>query len=104
MTSIVRKRAPDRAAIEVVTWDDIQELLDEYPQILTEFGSAAKRQAITRADSLVRLDANAIVAEPNGTPPDALEAEITAAAEFINQRSFQMARLALLRLREQTLE
>jgi len=89
------------SAIEVITWDDIQELLDEYPQILTEFGSAAKRQAITRADSLVRLDANPIVLEPNGTPPDPLESEITAAAEFINQRSFQMARLALLRLREQ---
>lgn len=89
------------SAIEVITWDDIQELLDEYPQILTEFGSAAKRQAITRADSLVRLDAQTAVLEPNQTPPDALESEITAAADYINQRSCQMARLALLRLREQ---
>ena len=89
------------SAIEVITWDDIQELLDEYPQILTEFGSAAKRQAITRADSLMRLDAHPVVLEPNGTPPDALEAQITAAAEYINQHSSQMARLALLRLREQ---
>jgi tetratricopeptide (TPR) repeat protein len=89
------------SAIEVITWDDIEELLDEYPQILTEFGSAAKRQAITRADSLMRLEAHPIVLEPNGAPPDAFEAEITAAAEFISQRSSQMARLALLRLREQ---
>jgi len=87
-------------AIEVIAWEDIQELLDEYPQVLTEFGAVAKRQAITRADSLVRFDARPVVLEPGDTPLDALEAEIAAAAEFINQRSFQMARLVLLRLRE----
>ncbi|HUY28681.1 MAG TPA: hypothetical protein VMV27_14820 [Candidatus Binataceae bacterium] len=88
-------------AIEVIAWDDIQELLDEYPQVLTEFGAAAKRQAITRADSLVRFDAHPVVCDPNETPQGAFEAEISAAVEFINQRSFQMARLVLLRLREQ---
>ena len=43
------------SAIEVLTWDDIEELLDEYPQILTDFGTAAKRQALTRADAVVHL-------------------------------------------------
>ncbi|HMD04085.1 MAG TPA: hypothetical protein VKG68_02350, partial [Candidatus Binatus sp.] len=45
------------SAIEVLTWDDIEELLDEYPQILTDFGTAAKRQALTRADAVVHLEA-----------------------------------------------
>lgn len=95
------QRGSGPSAIEVITWDDIQELLDEYPQVLTEFSSTAKRQAIIRANSLMRLDAPTVVRESNGAPPEGFEAEITAAAESINQRSYQMARLALLRLREQ---
>ncbi len=88
-------------AVELITWNDIQELLDEYPQILTELGAGAKRQAITRADCVVQLEPRPVMAEPNGAPPDALEAEITAAAEAIGRRDCQMARLGLLRLREQ---
>src|SRR5216684_3715665 len=37
-------RSAGISAIEVLTWEDIEELLDEYPQILTDFGTAAKRQ------------------------------------------------------------
>ncbi len=87
------------SAIEVLTWEDIEELLDEYPQILTEFGTAAKRQALTRADAVVHLEARC---EPAAVgPPDALGEEISAAAAFLESRQPQLARLALLRLREQ---
>ena len=65
------------SAIEVLTWDDIEELLDEYPQILTDFGTSAKRQALTRADAVVHLEARC---EPAAVgPSDALGEEISAA-------------------------
>lgn len=87
------------SAIEVLTWDDIEELLDEYPQILTDFGTAAKRQALTRADAIVHLEARC---EPAAAgPSDALGEEISAAAAFLESHQCQLARLALLRLREQ---
>ncbi|MGH7925470.1 MAG: tetratricopeptide repeat protein [Candidatus Binatus sp.] len=87
------------SAIEVLTWDDIEELLDEYPQILTDFGTAAKRQALTRADAVVHLEARC---EPaTAGPSDALGEEISAAAAFLESHQYQLARLALLRLREQ---
>jgi tetratricopeptide (TPR) repeat protein len=87
------------SAIEVLTWDDMEELLDEYPQILTDFGTAAKRQALTRADAIVHLEARC---EPAAAgPSDALGEEISAAAAFLESHQCQLARLALLRLREQ---
>ncbi len=86
-------------AIEVLTWEDIEELLDEYPQILTDFGTATKRQALTRADAVVHLEARC---EPAAAgPSDALGEEISAAAALLESRQYQLARLALLRLREQ---
>jgi tetratricopeptide (TPR) repeat protein len=87
------------SAIEVLTWDDIEELLDEYPQILTDFGTGAKRQALTRADAVVHLEARCEPAA--GGPADALGEEISAAAAFLESHQYQLARLALLRLREQ---
>jgi len=87
------------SAIEVLTWDDIEELLDEYPQILTDFGTSAKRQALTRADAVVHLEARC---EPAAVgPSDALGEEISAAAAFLESRQYQLARLGLLRMREQ---
>ena len=91
-------RKDDISAIEVLTWDDIEELLDEYPQVLTDFGTAAKRQALTRADAAVHLDARCELA---AGPADALGEEISAAAALLESRQYQLARLALLRLREQ---
>ncbi len=87
------------SAIEVLTWEDIEELLDEYPQILTDFGTGAKRQALTRADAVVHLEARCEPAA--GGPADALGEEISAAAAFLESHQCQLARLALLRLREQ---
>jgi tetratricopeptide (TPR) repeat protein len=87
------------SAIEVLTWDDIEELLDEYPQIMTDFGTSAKRQALTRADAAVHLEARC---EPAAAgPSDALGEEISAAAALLESHQYQLARLALLRLREQ---
>ncbi len=86
-------------AIEVLTWNDIEELLDEYPQILTDFGTAAKRQALTRSDAVVHLE---VRCEPAvAGPSDALGEEISAAAALLESGQYQLARLALLRLREQ---
>src|SRR5258708_27208547 len=87
------------SAIEVLTWQDIEELLDEYPQILTDFGTSARRQALTRADAVVHLEARC---EPAAVgPSDALGEEISAAAAFLESRQYQIARLGLLRMREQ---
>ena len=86
-------------AIEVLTWDDIEELLDEYPQILTDFGTATKRQALTRADAVVHLEARCELAAAG--PSDALGEEISAAAALLESHQYQLARLALLRLRGQ---
>ncbi|HEY6395244.1 MAG TPA: hypothetical protein VIX12_07475, partial [Candidatus Binataceae bacterium] len=87
------------SAIEVITWDDIEELLDEYPQLLTEFGSAAKRQALAKSETRVHLEARCEFAADGAS--DAIGEEIAAAAEFIERRECQMARIALMRLREQ---
>ncbi|HUO06163.1 MAG TPA: hypothetical protein VMU16_13280 [Candidatus Binataceae bacterium] len=86
------------AAIEVLTWEDIEELLDEYPQVLTDFGTSAKRQALTVSDSAVHLQARC---EPaSGGPLDALGEEISGAAAYLDAHQPQLARLGLLRLRE----
>src|SRR5271168_3740271 len=87
------------SAIEVLTWDDIEELLDQYPQMLTDFGTGATRQVLTRADAVVHLEARCEPAA--GATSDALGEEISAAAAFLESHQFQLARLALLRLREQ---
>ncbi|HVN63020.1 MAG TPA: hypothetical protein VMT58_00170, partial [Candidatus Binataceae bacterium] len=87
------------SAIEVLTWEDIEELLDEYPQILTDFGTSAKRQALTRSDATVHLQARC---DPAGMGAlDQLGEEISAAAAFLEVHQPQLARLALMRLREQ---
>jgi tetratricopeptide (TPR) repeat protein len=92
-------RAGGISAIEVLTWEDLEELLDEYPQLLTDFGTAAKRQALTRADAVIHLEARC---EPAAAgPSDALGEEISAAAAFLESRQHQLARLSLLRIREQ---
>jgi tetratricopeptide (TPR) repeat protein len=87
------------SAIEVLTWNDIEDLLDEYPQILTDFGTSAQRQALTRADAVVHLE---VRCEPAAVgPSDVLGEEVTAAAALLESRQFQLARIALLRIREQ---
>jgi tetratricopeptide (TPR) repeat protein len=93
-------RAGSLGAVEVITWDDLEELLDEYPQLLTEFGTGAKRDVITQAIAAVNLQAHPVSVEP-GLTSDPLEARITQAAQYIGERSFQMARLELMALREQ---
>ncbi|MDB5107245.1 MAG: Transcription elongation factor, GreA/GreB family [Candidatus Binatus sp.] len=92
-------RAGGISAIEVLTWEDIEELLDEYPQVMTDFGTAAKRQALTRADAVVHLEARCEPAAAGAS--DLLGEEISAAAAFLDGRQHQLARLALLRMREQ---
>src|SRR5260221_2856779 len=52
------------SVVEVLTWDDIEALLDEYPRLTTDFGTAAKRQALTRADAAIHLEA---LSEPAAT-------------------------------------
>ena len=47
-------RAANLFTIEVLSWEDIEELLDEYPDVLTEFESSPKRQALTRSRPTLR--------------------------------------------------
>ncbi|MDO8431185.1 MAG: hypothetical protein Q7S58_02115 [Candidatus Binatus sp.] len=87
------------SVVEVLTWDDLEALLDEYPRLTTDFGTAAKRQALTRADAAIHLEA---LCEPAAAGfSDVLGEEILAAAALLESRQYQLARLALLRLREQ---
>jgi tetratricopeptide (TPR) repeat protein len=92
-------RSSALSAIEVMAWEDIGELLDEYPQVVTEFRTGAKRQPLSNSEAAAHLDPRC---ESVGTAPaEGAEAEIAEAAGYLERREFQMARLALLRLREQ---
>jgi tetratricopeptide (TPR) repeat protein len=93
-------RSGSLGAVEVITWDDIEQLLDEYPQLLTEFGTGAKRDLITQGIAAVHLQAHPVSYETLA-PPEPLEARITQSAQYIGERSYQMARLELMALREQ---
>jgi tetratricopeptide (TPR) repeat protein len=86
-------------AVEVLAWEDIEELLDEYPGLMTETGGVAKRQALTKADSSEALEpALDVEAMAAG---DGAGDEIKAALDHLARREHQMARLRLMQLREQ---
>ncbi|MGH7864542.1 MAG: hypothetical protein ACREQB_06105, partial [Candidatus Binataceae bacterium] len=86
-------------AVEVLTWQDIEELLDEYPGLMTETGGAAKPQALTKADSSPALEPAldaAMMAAGEGA-----SGELKDALDHLARRESQMARLRLMQLREQ---
>jgi tetratricopeptide (TPR) repeat protein len=94
-------RAANLFAVEVLCWEDIEELLDEYPDPLTEFESTPKRQALTKPDALCQLEPLWPALKPTAEAGDRADDEIVAAAALIGRRNYQMARLKLLQVREQ---
>ena len=85
--------------IEVLCWEDIEELLDEYPDVLTEFESTPKRQALTRAISNFELEPRWPISPPPADD-DSLGREIEEAVRLIDRCHFQLGRLKLIQLRE----
>jgi len=96
-------RAADLFTVEVLCWDDIEELLDEYPEVLTEFESTPKRQALTKGSAVFQLQPH-WPALPPALMDDAAGREIDDAVALIDQRHFQLGRLKLMQLREQSWE
>lgn len=92
-------RRANHFTIEVLCWEDIEELLDEYPDVLTEFESTPKRQALTTPNSNFALEPR-WPSLPPADHDDPLAREIDEAARLIARRHFQLGRLKLIQLRE----
>ena len=98
----LENRVRNLFTVGVLCWEDIEELLDEYPDVLTEFESSPKRQALTKANSQFQLEP--IWPSLPSATDDALSREIDDAVALIDQRHLQMGRLKLMQLREQKWE
>src|SRR5579862_2802397 len=98
----LENRVRDLFTVGVLCWDDIEELLDEYPDVLTEFESSPKRQALTKATAQFQLEP--IWPSLPAATEDVLSHEIDDAVALIDQRHLQMGRLKLMQLREQKWE
>jgi tetratricopeptide (TPR) repeat protein len=96
-------RSADLFTIEVLCWDDIEELLDEYPDVLTEFEASPKRQALTKGSSGFRLQPR-WPALPPAPADDEAGRELDDAAALIDQHHYQLGRLKLMQLRTQRWE
>lgn len=96
------QRAANRFAVEVFCWEDIEELLDQYPEALAGFEATPKRQALTRADVRCRFEPRwpALLTAADGSA-DRLAVELAEAAALLERRHYQMARLKMMQLREQ---
>ncbi len=90
----LENRAASLFTVELLCWEDIEELLDEYPDLLTEFESSPKRQALTKSSARFQLEPRWVRA-PNDDIP-----ELSEAVTLINQKHYQLARLKLMQLRE----
>jgi len=92
-------RAANLFTVDVLCWDDIEELLDEYPDVLTEFESTPKRQALSKANSRFQLEPHwpTLPAAQEGDP---LSGDIVEAARLIDGNHHQLGRLKLMQLRE----
>ncbi|MFQ5695125.1 MAG: hypothetical protein ACE5HB_03975, partial [Terriglobia bacterium] len=91
-------RAAGRWPLELLAWDDIEQLLDEYPDVVTEIGSGANFQALTKSSSVVRFQPKHDFAAPDSSSPFA--EEITSAEEHLHLGQYQMARFWLMRIRQ----
>jgi tetratricopeptide (TPR) repeat protein len=94
----LENRAASLFTVDVLCWEDIEELLDEYPDVLTQFESTPKRQALTKASPGFQLEPR----WPHATPApaeDEVGREIESAAALIDQRHHQLGRLKLMQLR-----
>lgn len=95
------QRAAKLFAVEVLCWEDIEELLDEYPDVLAQFESAPKRQALTKADSRCRFEPRSIALPPSESVEEP-SVELEEAVSHLEGRAYQMARLRMMQLRERS--
>ena len=96
----LENRANGLFTIGILCWEDIEELLDEYPDVLTEFESTPKRQALTKATTQFQLEPHWPALAPTQADDD-ISREIDDAIALIDQRHLQLGRLKLMQLREQ---
>jgi tetratricopeptide (TPR) repeat protein len=95
----LENRAASLFTVDALCWEDIEELLDEYPDVLTEFESNPKRQALTKASSRFQLEPFWPYLPP-AQEDDEAGREIDDAVALIDQRHHQLGRLKLMQLRE----
>ncbi len=95
----LENRAADLFTVEMLCWDDIEGLLDEYPALLTQFEPGPKRQALTKNTATLQLEPRWIRVSP-AEASDPARREIGDAAALIDQGNNQLGRLKLMRLRE----
>lgn len=93
-------RAAGAFYLEVLCWDDIEELLDEYPDLLTGFESSPKRQALTKADTKCRFEPLWPVFTNPAESANDLARELAEAQRLMERGHFQLGRLKLMQLRE----
>ena len=96
-------RSADLFTLEVLGWEDIEELLDEYPDVLTEFESSPKRQALSLPNSGFQFQPHWVNLSAAHLDDEAGR-EICEAAELIDQRHHQLGRLKLMQLRQRSWE
>jgi tetratricopeptide (TPR) repeat protein len=96
----LENRAANPLTIEVLCWQDIEDLLDEYPDLLSEFESSPKRQALSKPNTTIQLEPRwmRLVAPAN----DEAGREILEASTLIDRRQYQLGRLKLMQLRERS--
>ena len=99
----LENRGANLFTVDVLCWEDIEELLDEYPDVLTEFESSPKRQALTKANSRFQLQPHWTYLPPAQVSDEAGRA-IDDAVALIDQRHHQLGRLKLMQLRAQKWE
>lgn len=97
-------RAAGRFTVEVLCWEDCEELLDEYPDVLTEFESTPKRQALTKSESRRHFPPRWPLTAAALDGADELAREIADSVVLIDRRHYQLGRLKLMQIREQSWE
>jgi tetratricopeptide (TPR) repeat protein len=95
----LQNRAANLFIVEVLCWEDIEELLDEYPDPLTEFESSPKHQSLTGCAADFRLEPRWI-SPPVARADDEAGCELEQAVALIARRHHQLGRLKLMQLRE----
>jgi tetratricopeptide (TPR) repeat protein len=85
--------------IELLTWDQIKDLLHQHPQVANEFygvGENEQLKVMQQDVSAIRVTVEAVRDEKSG---EVFHAEIDSARQFIEQHEYQVGRLILQQLK-----
>jgi tetratricopeptide (TPR) repeat protein len=86
--------------IELLNWERIQQLLDEFPDVRDEFYGGADAKQLAKIDERLADIQGAIKPEGGGAPSDAHDAALDEAKGELERHEYQLAKLLLQRLRQ----